>query len=438
MSDATPHTVRFDNPFFEAGQHRLEEKRSPFGEHWSRPQAEIDAAVAEVEAKRAALQAQPKPAPEPEDMRNIIPFAPQKSEPDAKTNPDWSAKEALIAQMNAEKTKPRNELDDALDRAPGGGPAEYPAWVKKATWWESANNVLISQGFTDSKERDAIIHATFGMNGKSMNDYRGTENDVQALKKVKDRGLLIETGNVPRPDLSKPAETQAPGTPVEAAPAIPPATPIPETAERAANTPSSPVKVASVEPETKPVMAYPESPVVVYPFEYGSVIYRGIRFSVTLRLGGTFAMALPLMEDFVKAHDGKLIELDPACLINRPATVMLPPAPAPTATAAPAPVPAAAPVAPASDGGSVRIVEVKKVQDEGKTQYHLFDAPGSDRPAFRLRIENDFNKLRPFINLDEMQIGTRYALNIIADWKPSQKVGQNGQPFRNVATIRAA
>lgn len=183
-------------------------------------------------------------------------------------------------------------------------------------------------------------------------------------------------------------------------------------------------------------MSYPESPVVVFPQANGSVIYKGIRFSVTLRAGGLFSMALPLLDDFVKAHESKLIEIDPSCLVKHPATVMLPPAPA--GTAVPAPVPAAAPVAPASDGGSVRIVEVKKVQDEGKLQYHLFDAPGSDRPAFRLRIDNDFNKLRPFINLDAMEIGTRYAVNVIADWKPSQKVGQNGQPFRNVATIRAA
>lgn len=66
----------------------------------------------------------------------------------------------------------------------------------------------------------------------------------------------------------------------------------------------------------KPLTApLPESPIVVYPKSDGNVHYKGVKFSVTLRLGGSIAMALPYMEDFVQAHQVGLIEIAPNCLV---------------------------------------------------------------------------------------------------------------------------
>jgi hypothetical protein len=113
-------------------------------------------------------------------------------------------------------------------------------------------------------------------------------------------------------------------------------------------------------------------------------------------------------------------------------------APAPTVTpsgVAPAPVAAVAPAA--SDGGSYAIVEVKKFQDEGKTEYHLFEA-GRDKPAMKLRVKGDQDKLAQYIDLNQMVVGQRYALSLIAEWKNSANVGRDGNPFRNLKALHKA
>lgn len=237
---------------------------------------------------------------------------------------------------------------------------------------------------------------------------------------------------------TKPADPPAPengsengrGAALPTPPAIPIAPPTPAPVVEASSALPAPVKEQSVN--------YPESPIVVYPFEHGSVIYKGIRFSVTLRLGGRFADALPLMDDFVKAHESKLIEIDPACLINRPATVMLPPAPS---ASAPAPVPVA-PAPAANSGGTVHVAAIKKIVDEGKTRYELFSGMTSEKPALTVRLDSVVRDvIAKHIDVNALQIGTRYQVNWTATYTTSEKFNEQANKtitYRNLATITPA
>ena len=74
-------------------------------------------------------------------------------------------------------------------------------------------------------------------------------------------------------------------------------------------------KNSTVKPMSqKGIVDMPESPIVVYPMQNGSIVYKGIRFSVTLRLGGTFDMALVLMNEFA----GHIELVDRTCLVQAP------------------------------------------------------------------------------------------------------------------------
>lgn len=56
---------------------------------------------------------------------------------------------------------------------------------------------------------------------------------------------------------------------------------------------------------------HPET-VVVYPLHNGSIVYAGIRFSVTLRAGGTMAAAKALMDEFAMCKE----LIDPSCIVE--------------------------------------------------------------------------------------------------------------------------
>ncbi len=312
--------------------------------------------------------------------------------------------EDAVTDKTAEKTKTRSELDDEFDRTPDGKPAEYPAWVKKATWWESANNVLISQGFTDSQERGAIIHATFGMDGKSMNDYRGTESDVQALKKVKDRGLLIETGNAPRPDLSKATEPPAPETPTTNA------TPVPAI--------SLPEPLQSGMSEAG------------FSMNFFWVDADGAETQFTMR-EATWQTGLANVESF-KAGLRKLGYMPKAEYQRKNG--------APANTSAPgAPSPAE------SDKGAVKAMMIKVVSsfNGGKPQLE-FEVEGFEHPlrytkesaGLLAQLLKDVRKLdgTPFTAAD-METGKKHIGNWTIDW---QKAERDGKTYYNVMRVRAA
>lgn len=358
----------------------------------------------------------------------------------------------------------RDENNQPIEDKPAASTATHwiDAKTNQKTYWPRVKSWAAWAGVTE-KEQEAWVHQQLDV--ESTRQYTGTmDSAISTVIKASMRRLTLNRLNRPMTlqdfidavgytDLDaartagvtdgdmmtlyrkylasdKPKENapemqppETPQKPPETSQRLPPATPIPETQENAPDRPSSPSNghVASGMSEAG------------FSMNFFWCDGDGAETQFTMR-EATWQAGLDNVEQF-KAGLRKLGYMPKAEYAKLHST----PAPASVAAPAVAPAPIPAPAAPAqADGGSVRIVEVKKVQDEGKTQYHLFDAPGSDRPAFRLRIENDFNKLKPFINLDAMDIGTRYAVNVIADWKPSQKVGQNGQPFRNVATIRAA
>lgn len=156
------------------------------------------------------------------------------------------------------KTAAPTELTAALDRTPDGKPAEYPAFVTSKTFWQSANNVLISMGVTDAAERDRLIHAAFGMEGKSMKDYRGDENETQAVKRVREYGWAFTSGNV------KPSAANAPETPAATPPANAAPSQVSSTTPPTENAPagksdgkSDRLPAPSPEPE-KPIIRFPQ------------------------------------------------------------------------------------------------------------------------------------------------------------------------------------
>ncbi len=147
--------------------------------------------------------------------------------------------------------------------------------------------------------------------------------------------------------------------------------------------PESGTKKAIVESETKPVQHL----LKVYPANFGSVIHRGYKFSVTLCSDdATWDDAIRLMNIFVDnaiISDDCKVQAQPANVASVPApsniTQMTPPAPAPVPSAAPA----------TNGSGSYPIAEVKKVVDEGKTRIELFSRAGDEKPAGAVRTAGD-------------------------------------------------
>ncbi len=225
----------------------------------------------------------------------------------------------------------------------------------------------------------------------------------------------------------------------------------PETTNESASTPPD-AKAGQLQPVPSnviyaaPAFAHPEM-VIVYPADFGSILYKGIKFSVTLRAGGTFDMAVKLMDEFV-AHK-ELIA--PSCLVQATAAPNVIPMAQPAAAALPmaagqaAPIPAApAGAAPDSKGripgttGTDAITGVKKMVDNGKTIIELWAA--GQWAEHRLLRDSDHAKVTALgVDVANMQIGTTYPVNWKADWVATAKMNQKGSAYyRDVTALRNA
>lgn len=173
-----------------------------------------------------------------------------------------------------------------------------------------------------------------------------------------------------------------------------------------------------------------ESPVVVYPKSDGSIVYEGVKFSVTFREGGTWAAAFPLMKEFLVHREliARNCLEDVAQAMPSNITQMTPPV-----------APSAPPVSAAASAGSgtYPVVEVKKIVDEGKTRIALFSRAGDENPAGAVRRPGDIALLvAAGVNVDALQAGTRYTVNLEASWKDGNMNPKNNKPFRDIIAIR--
>lgn len=211
-------------------------------------------------------------------------------------------------------------------------------------------------------------------------------------------------------------------------------------------TEAAPASVENQNEKGNPAM--PESPIVVYPMQNGSIVYKGIRFSVTLRLGGTFDMALALMNEFA-AH----IEwIEPSCRVSaQPANVTqmqqsVPNVPRlPTTSATPA-LPPAQPVAsgeadnrgrtPGMRGTTV-VTGVERVKKNGKVTIELW--AGGQYPEFPLRKDTEHAMIAALgVAVDGLETGERYPINWTVDWVVSSNraSGGTGNYYLNAVGIR--
>lgn len=104
---------------------------------------------------------------------------------------------------------------------------------------------------------------------------------------------------------AQPATT--PTTPASASNAVTPATDVP--------LPPQDATAGKGEPQTGHATVYPnypESPVTCWPANDGSIIWKGIRFYVSYRIGGNWDMAVVLMDDFAAHREC----IDPSCLVR--------------------------------------------------------------------------------------------------------------------------
>lgn len=191
-----------------------------------------------------------------------------------------------------------------------------------------------------------------------------------------------------------------------------------------------------------------ESPCVVYPMANGSIIYKGIRFSVTLRQpGGTFAMAIPLMEEFVQHIDW----VDPSCRVNGQTTMrevpQQPSAPAlPTLPMAGAPSVPAAATAPngTPDGkgrvpgqtGTDQIAYIQRSSVNGAETIDLWTSSGQ-YAEHHLRRDNDKALVAALgINAAGMEVGVKYPCKIAAQWVVTSNKNTKGTYFRDVTSLQ--
>lgn len=218
------------------------------------------------------------------------------------------------------------------------------------------------------------------------------------------------------------------------------ATSVPETANGSASAPA----LRSENSNLKGVSDMPIGQLKVYPVDFGSIWYKGIKFSVTLEAGGTFDQAIALMDEFA-AHK-ELIA--PNCLVPSNVTTMQPAtntAPSlPTLTQS-APVATPAPTSSEPDGkgrvpgqrGTTNVTGVKKTVNDGKVIIELWST-GQYAEHF-LRQDGEHAMIAALgIRLDQLEIGTKYPCNWIADWVVSQNRSTAGKQlyFRDVTGIR--
>lgn len=194
-----------------------------------------------------------------------------------------------------------------------------------------------------------------------------------------------------------------------------------------------------------------EAPIIVYPKDDGNVVYKGVRFFVTTRSGGTVAMARVMMDDWIANID----LIDASCLVHTAAPAALPvtnviPMTQPAATlpmAAGQAAPVAAPVQTASGApdkkghvpgqtGTDTITGVKKTVDNGKTTIELWG--GGRFAEHHLRRDSEHAMITALgYDVAAMVIGTTYPVNWKADWLVVAKQRNNGNYFQDVVAIRA-
>jgi hypothetical protein len=192
-------------------------------------------------------------------------------------------------------------------------------------------------------------------------------------------------------------------------------------------------------------MQFPESPVVVFPQGNGSVNYKGIKFSVTLRIGGTFAQAVPLMDEYVTALAMEIIELDRSCLVSQPAQQQSRPAqPVVQQTAQPTAAPAQT-----ANGNGQKYENVNRVACDsvnGVNTYSLWSSNAALQwPLWKLESgkpvhAEHLNQLLAALNAHGIQNlagGTSANVNLKVYWTPSEKLNKNNQPYKNIAQIVA-
>lgn len=186
-----------------------------------------------------------------------------------------------------------------------------------------------------------------------------------------------------------------------------------------------------------------ESPVVVYPMANGGIVYKGAVFSVTLRFGGTWDMAVYLMDQFV-AHK-ELIA--PNCLISKPAPALA--QPSEQRRMGQEQSIQQTPAQPAQGGQlTEKIVKVKREFDNKKNVYYtglytLYGQTAGQYPTYRVSDTADMTlellaKITG-ISWVETQPGTEAACNFTVSYKNSDKTYKNKKgedvPYHNLESI---
>lgn len=196
-----------------------------------------------------------------------------------------------------------NDLDEHIVRDADNQPAATTTERNYGRLWIRMNELydLYTMPAHMDYDKHEHIHVLLGLrpNGSLKELGDATDNSIfMTLKPMLDKHYTLKAASLPE---TAPVAAATPSEPI-ARPTTPPI------AER-------PVSGEIVSVDRGNVAAFPnwpESPVVVYPMANGSVIYKGIRFSVTLRVGGTFLMAKELMIEFAEYKE----LIDPSCVVR--------------------------------------------------------------------------------------------------------------------------
>lgn len=194
--------------------------------------------------------------------------------------------------------------------------------------------------------------------------------------------------------------------------------------------------------EQEKYMQFPESPVVVFPQDRGPIIYEGIRFSVTLRIGGRMVDAIPLMEEYAQGHKDGSIQIDSACLVSRPAA---------QPSAQPKPEqPAAQQSQPApTNGNGQKYEHVNRVSCDvtnGVTTYSLWGANAKLQwPLWKLETGrqrdgeyiNQLLAALTALGIQGLSGGVSASVDLKVYWTPSENLNKNNQPYKDIARIVA-
>lgn len=177
----------------------------------------------------------------------------------------------------------------------------------------------------------------------------------------------------------------------------------------------------------------------VYPADFGSIVYKGIKFSVTMGDGATFDMALRLMEEFA-AHADMII---PTCKVSaQPSNVsQMPVAPQlPTTNSAPQAAPQVGGKpdnkgrVPGQTGVDV-ITALEKQVNNGNEIICLWKQNGQFA-EHRLNRDSDKAMVAALgISIAGMVIGTKYPCNLTAPWVVTSNLNSKGTYYRDVTAL---